>query len=1107
MAESKSANTGGDPQWYKDAVIYELHIKSFADANGDGIGDFEGLLEKLDYLERLGVTAIWLLPFYPSPLRDDGYDISDYKSINPDYGDMKQFRRFVREAHKRGLRVITELVINHTSDQHPWFKRARKAKPGSTHRDFYVWSDDPDKYDGTRIIFTDTERSNWTWDPVAESYYWHRFFSHQPDLNFDNPAVQKEIYKTLDFWMKAGVDGVRLDAIPYLFEREGTNNENLPETHGFLKELRAYLDANYSDRMFLAEANQWPEEAAEYFGDGDECHVSFHFPLMPRLFMAIQMEDRFPIVDILEQTPEIPESCQWAIFLRNHDELTLEMVTDEERDYMYRVYAHDRRMRINVGIRRRLAPLLSNDRRSIELMNLLLLSLPGTPVIYYGDEIGMGDNFYLGDRDGVRTPMQWSPDRNAGFSSASPHKLFLPVISEAEYHASAVNVENQESNPYSLLWWMRRMIATRKNYKVFGRGSMKVVDTGNNSVLGFIREYEDERILVLANLSAVSQVAEIDLEDYAGVVPEEVFSGTEMPKIGEDEYIVTFGPRDFFWLQLGEAETAAGPASAESELQTVDMTWAALVRGDGDKALESALRPYVRRCRWFGGKGRKLRRLTIRDRSVITHDGVKTLLLRLGVTYADAEPETYLLPIAQASGDAAYSILNDHPEAAIATINAPGDHAIIHDAVHSQAFRDGVLAMIDGNRQPNDKRRIGGQSNREFDKLLAGSEPPVESWVLRAEQSNTSIIYDDKLFLKLYRKLEEGVNPDVEIARFLTEQTGFRNLPVFTGTLWWAQSRGEPVTVGVMQEAVPNEGDAWSYTLGAVRLYYDHVIRQTERGADVPELPEALTGTTIESLPMEVVDLVGAVYLEKAALLGRRTAEFHFAMASNEDDPIFAPEDFSKLYQRSAYQSMRSMVKKVFSQLRPAAKRLADDVRVEAENVLSMEERILGMQQKITGDVIAAQKIRVHGDYHLGQVLHTGKDFVLIDFEGEPARPLSERRLKRSPLRDVAGMIRSFHYAPYAAVVLDPSRAGQIDELAPWADLWYRAVTRVFLSAYTEALGDSPIVPHDENGFTRLLYPLLLDKAVYEVGYEMNNRPGWLRIPVRGIQMILRGNL
>ncbi|OHB64237.1 MAG: maltose alpha-D-glucosyltransferase, partial [Planctomycetes bacterium RBG_13_60_9] len=510
--------------WYKDALIYELHVKSFHDSNGDGIGDFEGLIEKLDYIQELGVTALWLLPFYPSPLLDDGYDISDYFHINPDYGTMPDFRRFLRETHKRNIRVITELVINHTSNQHSWFQKSRQSKPGSLWRDFYVWSDTTEKYKDARIIFTDSETSNWAWDPVAKAYYWHRFYSHQPDLNYDNPRVRRLILRVLDYWFKMGVDGMRLDAVPYLFERDGTNCENLPETHAFLKELRAHVDTKFGDRMLLAEANQWPEDASAYFGAGDECHMAFHFPIMPRLFMSVRMEDQFPIVDILDQSLNIPANCQWGMFLRNHDELTLEMVTDQERDYMYKAYARDPRARINVGIRRRLAPLLNNNRRLTELMKGLLFSLPGTPILYYGDEIGMGDNYHLGDRDGVRTPMQWSADMNAGFSTANPQQLYLPTIIDPEYHFTTVNVENQTRNLSSLLWFMRRTIAVRKRFRAFGRGRMEFLPSDNNKVLTFLREYANECILVVANLSRYCQAARIRIPNRAGWRVREIFS-------------------------------------------------------------------------------------------------------------------------------------------------------------------------------------------------------------------------------------------------------------------------------------------------------------------------------------------------------------------------------------------------------------------------------------------------------------------------------------------------------------------------------------------------------------------------------------------------------
>jgi maltose alpha-D-glucosyltransferase/alpha-amylase len=625
-----------DPQWYRDAIIYQIHVKSFFDSSNDGIGDFEGLTQKLDYVRDLGVTAIWLMPFYPSPLRDDGYDIADYRDVNPSYGTMEDFRRFVAAAHERGLRVITELVINHTSDQHPWFQRAREAPAGSPERDFYVWSDTDEKYSDTRIIFLDTEVSNWTWDPVAKQYFWHRFYSHQPDLNFDNPAVLEAVIEVMRYWLDMGVDGLRLDAIPYLIERDGTNCENLSETHDVIKAIRAALDAEYPDRMLLAEANQWPEETAQYFGDGDECHMAFHFPLMPRMYMAIAREDRHPITDIMRQTPEIPEGCQWAIFLRNHDELTLEMVTAEERDYLWSFYAAERRARINLGIRRRLAPLLENDRRKIELMKSLVLSMPGTPVLYYGDEIGMGDNIYLGDRDGVRTPMQWSPDRNGGFSRATPQKLFLPSIQDPIYGYDAINVEAQIQAQTSLLNWTRRMIAIRNNSVALGRGAIQFLYPANRKVLAWIREHENERILCVANLSRAPQAVQLDLSDLRGAIPIELTGGTAFPAIGELPYLLTLPAYGFYWFALSVANTGEiGPQPQSPELFTLVLTGGieTLIKGRERTAFERTVAPpFIASRRWFGAKGTRIksvRRRPDRGDARRRHDPVRAREPRL----------------------------------------------------------------------------------------------------------------------------------------------------------------------------------------------------------------------------------------------------------------------------------------------------------------------------------------------------------------------------------------------------------------------------------------------------------------------------------------------
>jgi maltose alpha-D-glucosyltransferase / alpha-amylase len=572
----KKAGSASDPLWYKDAVIYELHVRTFQDSNGDGIGDFPGLLSRLDYLQDLGVTCLWLLPFFPSPLRDDGYDIANYTDVNPSYGTIDDFKRFLAAAHQRNMQVLIELVINHTSDQHPWFKAARLASPGSPERNFYVWSQTDQIYKDAPIIFSDTEKSNWTWDDTAQAFYWHRFFHHQPDLNFDNPVVLEEVLKAMRFWLDLGVDAFRLDAVPYLVERDGTACESLPETHHIIRTIRSAIDADYTNRFILAEANQWPVDVRPYFGDGDECHMCFHFPLMPRIYMALRQEDRLPITDIIAQTPPIPDNCQWGLFLRNHDELTLEMVTSDERDYMYFAYSADPRMRVNSGIRRRLAPLLDNNRRRIELLNSLLLSFPGTPIVYYGDEIGMGDNIYLGDRNAVRTPMQWNSDRNAGFSTAVPARLSFPIIMDPIWGYQAVNVEGQLSDQSSLLHWTRNMIALRKLFHVFGRGSMEFLNPENRKVLAYIRRYDHEygggheTVLCVANLSRFAQPVSLDLSTFVGMQPVEMLGYVPFPPITSHPYPLTLAPYSFFWLELQPASEPEALSNEIMEEPTLD---------------------------------------------------------------------------------------------------------------------------------------------------------------------------------------------------------------------------------------------------------------------------------------------------------------------------------------------------------------------------------------------------------------------------------------------------------------------------------------------------------------------------------------------------------
>jgi len=1136
-----SSAYGNEHDWYKDAVIYELHVRSFMDSNADGMGDFRGLTGKLDYLRDLGVNAIWVLPFYPSPWRDDGYDISDYGGVHPAYGTIRDFKRFLKEAHARDLKVITELVINHTSNQHPWFERSRTAKPGSKWRDFYVWSDTPDRYTEARIIFQDFETSNWTWDSVANAYYWHRFYSHQPDLNFDNPAVQAEVFKVLDYWFAMGIDGLRLDAVPYLFERENTNCENLPETHEFLRKMRAHVDTHFPGRMLLAEANQWPEDAVDYFGggDGDECNMAFHFPLMPRLFMALKMEDSFPVIDILDQTPPIPETSQWGIFLRNHDELTLEMVTDEERDYMYRSYGRDPRQRINLGIRRRLAPLLDNNRRRIELMNSLLFSLPGTPVIYYGDEIGMGDNVYLGDRDGVRTPMQWSSDRNAGFSDANPQRLYLPVIIDPEYHHGSINVETQQNNGSSLLWWMKRIIATRRRFTAFSRGDLEVVSSNNHRVFSFLRRHGEESILVIVNFSRHTQVVDLDLPDYTGYLPEEAFSQTEFPPVRDDVYTVTIGGNDFYWLVMKPAAEDYGDSRHGDALSFGIREWTGF-KDTLRSAMEHTVLPtFITRSRWFREKSRKIRRVTIADAIPFGTGDALVWMLVVELVFSDDGTERYLVPAAIAGGDEAAQIREDAPGAVLAEATLSGEEGwIIYDGVYSAVFRTELYGTLTGKKRLRSRSgAIEVQRGRALRDLTRAFPHVPDSRVLAAEQSNTSILYGDTLFLKLFRKLEDGVSPDVELTRYLGEQRHFPSVPSYAGSLTYrgapasaatagdtrgAATAGGGASVGAAAtprggdgdssalalaiEFVPNQGDAWNYTRDGIDRFFETILVESDAPETLGKIPSSLLDIRPAEIPDAFLERVDGFFLEMMELLGRRTGELHRAFAAEQSDPAFAPEPFSKLYQRSLYQSLRSLTRRVTGTIRKGRTRLPAEMRTTAEEFLAREGEILERFGGITATKIDARKIRIHGDYHLGQVLFTGRDFMIIDLEGEPARTLSERRLKFSAFRDVAGMLRSFHYAIYSRYLETVEiRPEDGERLRGWIRPWYTLVGGTFLHGYLESVAGTSFVPRDRDAIATALEIFLLEKAVYEVGYEANNRPDWLQIPLDGIAFVLDG--
>jgi len=1226
----KQIASATDPLWYKDAIIYELHVRAFSDSNGDGIGDFPGLLTKLDYLQDLGVTCIWLLPFFPSPLRDDGYDISNYVDVNSSYGTLNDFKAFLDAAHRRNMQVMIELVVNHTSSQHPWFKTARAAPPGTPLRDMYVWSDNDQRYKDARIIFTDTEKSNWTLDETAKSYYWHRFFSHQPDLNFDNPLVIDEVLKAMRFWLDMGVDGLRIDAIPYLCEREGTSCENLSETHAVVRLLRAAIDADYANRLILAEANQWPADVRPYFGSGDECHMAFHFPLMPRIYMALRQEDRLPITDIMAQTPPIPDTCQWGLFLRNHDELTLEMVTDDERDYMYFAYSADPRMRINVGIRRRLAPLVDNNRRRIELLNSLLLSFPGTPILYYGDEIGMGDNIYLGDRNGVRTPMQWTSDRNAGFSKCDPARLYLPVVMDPIYGYQAINVEAQLSDQSSLLQWTRNMIALRKLFQVFGRGTLTFLNPTNRKILAYLRELDQgdgfrETVLCVANLSRFAQSVTLDLANYADFEAVEMIGYVSFPRITKEPYLLTLAPYSFLWLELqqpsidseapsemiGMTEEASGVKSAPLPL-ALATNWAEFLRDAETAILEPALMDWLPRQRWFGAKTRTIESIRVRNWVELKPSGatapagliavsasnakaIPAALFFFYVTYFSGSPETYQIPLAISTGAEMDKVAINEPQSVITRLTTGTGAAILHDAAAREDFhhellrliarnatltmasgastapgtmsaldastsaqdRDGasaVPALVGANAavspaplsaQPGEASQLPHKNTANIQLadtplLQPGESPSADNQFLRgdrldarastvfpaelaiqqlsshvasAEHSNTSIVYGDHLILKIYRRPQAGENPDVEIGRFLSDVAHFHQIPPFYGEISIRSDASGKTTVAMLQGLVANKGDGWQWFLGQLSNWLESVA---DGRAPEDSLTPNLSG---ERKPIPEALHTARESLEAAGLLGKRTAEMHLALSRHADVPAFAPEPMTREDLMDEAERIEEQIKSALEALKQKIPMLDEPTSDTAGLLLSRRQDLKERARALALLDAQGQRIRIHGDYHLGQTLRTdgGRgneeamlaaktgDFFILDFEGEPARPLEERRRKQSPLKDVAGMMRSFSYVSFFA--LDRSVTTKDREMqsadqsnsAGWARLWKNFASAMFLWAYRDAIDAVPtlLAPQKESQY--LLNAYLLEKGLYELLYELNNRPAWLHIPMNGI--------
>jgi maltose alpha-D-glucosyltransferase/alpha-amylase len=1085
-AKELPAGDTGDELWYKDAIIYQLHVKAFADSNNDGIGDFAGLTEKLGYLQDLGVTALWLLPFYPSPGRDDGYDIADYGDINRDFGTMKDFRRFIVEAKRRGLRVITELVVNHTSDQHDWFKRARRSDPKSSARNWYVWSDTDQKYLGTRIIFTDTEKSNWTWDPEAGQFYWHRFFSHQPDLNFDNPRVVSALLQVMKRWLDAGVDGFRLDAIPYLCERDGTNNENLPETHAIIKRLRAELDAYARGKVLLAEANQWPEDVQEYFGRGDECQMAYHFPLMPRIYMAIAQEDRFPITDILRQTPDIPSNCQWALFLRNHDELTLEMVTDVERDYLWSTYANDPRARINVGIRRRLAPLMDNDRRKIELMNSLLLSFPGTPIIYYGDEIGMGDNIYLGDRNGVRTPMQWTPDRNGGFSRADPARLYAPTIMDPVYGYEAVNVEAQSRSLSSLLSATKRLISVRKSTLAFGRGTMTFIRPVNRCVLAYVRQYGDEAILCVANLSRSAQATELDLTAWKDRIPLEMLGRTRFPAIGELPYMITLAPYGFYWFQLREPDKSEHVApSVVPEFETlvvpVGATWVSLARTRG--VFERDVLPgYLSRTRWYPERSAKAIQPTLTSAIPFCDIGDNRPWLAFFESTQRGVTTRHVLPMQIEWMRFDRERYNPR---AFAAVRQGAREGTLLDVATDQIFIALLLRNLRESLtvEENDLRLEFRPTSRFADKPI---RQPNHIRAVETEQSNSTALVDNDYVVKVYRKLEAGINPEIEVGRFLTEVAGFANTPALLGSVELVEGDNKSKSaIAVVHAFVENQGDGWTVT----SAYLDRFVDE-QRLLAKSEHP----GESEEQVP----------YLRYMSQTGRRVAEMHLALASRDDVADFAPEPITPGDVKRRVDEVASRAERVFDMLKQRRDSLREADRQLIDRLLAERTVLHDRLSALLPVGIDCLNIRNHGDFHLGQMLIVKDDIFIIDFEGEPRRPHDERRRKAPAARDVAGLIRSIDYSATAALEralkVAPDEQGKLGAaLAEWRE---RAAA-AFLAAYRETMTNWHLWPADPLAARQMLDFFLLEKALYEIEYELAYRPDWLRVPLTGALRIL----
>jgi maltose alpha-D-glucosyltransferase/alpha-amylase len=1054
-----------DLLWFKDAIFYQLHPKTFSDSNADGFGDFPGITSKLDYLQQLGINAIWVMPFYQSPLRDGGYDISDFRAIDPTYGTLEDFQAFLDAAHERGIRIVTELVINHTSDQHPWFQAARRAPAGSPERSLYVWSDTVETFKDARIIFIDSETSNWTWDPVAKQFYWHRFYSHQPDLNYDNPQVIEEVLSVMRFWLDMGVDGLRLDAIPYLVERDGTTCENLPETHDIIKRIRATMEAEYPDRLLLAEANQWPEDTAAYFAGGDECHMAFHFPLMPRMYMALAQEDRHPISDIMRQTPEIPPNCQWGIFLRNHDELTLEMVTSRDRDYLWSFYASDVRMRSNLGIRRRLAPLLENDRRKIEFMVSLLMSFPGTPFLYYGDEIGMGDNIYLGDRDGVRTPMQWSPDRNGGFSRAHPGRLFLPVNQDPVYGSDVINVEAQQASPFSLLNWFRRVVFLRKqNTAVFARGSLRFLYPRNRKVLAYLREYQGETILCVANVSRSPQAVELDLAEFNGFSPTEMTGQTVFPSIGELPYLLTLPAYGSFWFRLTMAadEEELVPSAPELFTLVQGATPESLFTGREIKALETEAMPrFLGRQVWFRPNRHDIAEVHFQAAVRLPHenDATPTGLALFDVTLRDGETGRCLVPLSLVE-EATDELL----PRAIAQVRKFNQVGLLIDALDTAVFADAVLAAASTN--------WGGTLSDGATVHFAGTEGLQAQLAMarteaRSEVENQvgdfgrAVAIGDHLVVRVYRYPTPGPRTEIAAARYLWAN-GYRNVPQNFGTLNRVGPDGQESALIGLFAFVRSQGTVLTRLMEAVR-------HELEAAALAPA-----------EAPPDRVTAFGSVS-RFAQVIGTRVAELH-AILGNSSDPRFNAERYEQADFEADRANLLDLIESAFEVLNEMPSRIGN-------RLLARQRMLRAAIRAINPSLEGATKAFVHGNLELGRILVVQDDVVLAGLGVPKLSPGKDSPTKRLLLEDLASVIHSF--ATLVGEAADtlarryPEGGKNIHDMAiAWLDHFKASV----FSAY-EASGGK--ISHDP----ALLRLLLIGKAVGDtrnIALRRPDRLDWL---------------